>query len=244
MQSPRDKMYARYSETRPGCPVPTTPADLLSGAEVVFRRFMLPLLPPRKDARILDIGCGYGNFVYFLQREGYTGAMGVDLSAHQVEVGQRLGVLNLQHGDACDLLRERVGEFDFISAVEVLEHIPKAQVLDFLGLVHAALRPGGRLVCEVPNLGAFYSQNFFMDFTHETPFTAPSLKQVFELANFVNIRIWPMGPVAHGLKSAVRVLLWKAISGGLRFIQTVQGGPADGLRSVFTAAILASGDRP
>ena len=99
-------------------------------------------------------------------------------------------------------------------------------------------------MCEVPNLGAFYSPTFFMDFSHETPFTGPSLKMVFELANFANVRVSPMGPVVHGMKSAVRLVLWKMISGGLRFIQIVEGGPGDRLRTLFTSSILASGEKP
>ena len=44
---------------------------------------------------MLDLGCGYGEFVYFLQREGYAGAMGVDRNAQEVEVARELGVTNL-----------------------------------------------------------------------------------------------------------------------------------------------------
>jgi SAM-dependent methyltransferase len=169
--------------------------------------------------------------------------MGIDLTRQQVEIGQRLGVANLRHGDAREFLRESVARYDFISAIEVLEHIPKQEVLEFLDLVYAALRPGGRLVCVVPNLGAFYSQTFFMDFSHETAFTAPSAKQVFELANFVNVHVSPMGPVAHGVKSAIRLVLWRMICAGLRFIQIVEGGPGDRLRSLFTSSILIWGDK-
>ena len=239
-----ERMYARYSEVRPSYPVPKSLNQLLSGADVVFDKFLLPLLPPHKDAKIVDIGCGYGHFVYYLQRAGYSEAMGIDLTRRQVEVGLSLGVANLRHGEAVELLRESPAHFDFISAIEVLEHIPKPEVLGFLDLVHAALRPGGRFVCIVPNLKAFYSQTFFMDFSHETPFTGPSLKQVLELADFVDIRVLPMGPVAHGVKSAVRLLLWRLTEACLRFVQTVQGGPQDPLAGIFTAAILAVGDKP
>ncbi len=243
MSDYQHRVYARYSEVRPHYPVPTNRTELLSGADVIFRKFLVPLLPARKDAKILDIGCGYGHFVHFLQSRGYSAAMGIDLVRQQVEVGQRLGVLNLRHGDAREFLRESISQFDFISAIEVLEHIPKQDVLGFLDLIHSALRPGGRLVCKVPNLGAFYSPTFFMDFSHETPFTGPSLKMVFELANFANVRVSPIGPVAHGMKSVVRLVLWKMISGGLRFVQIVEGGPGDRLRTLFTSSILASGDK-
>jgi 2-polyprenyl-3-methyl-5-hydroxy-6-metoxy-1,4-benzoquinol methylase len=241
--SDADKMYAGYAGTRPNYRVPTQPAELLSLREPVFRKHYLPLLPVERDARILDLGCGYGEFSYFLQRHGYTNAGGVDLSDRQLEVGRSLGVWNLQCGDAAAVLAESSGEFDFISAIDVLEHIPKNQVLGLLTQIYSALRPGGRFLCQVPNLAAFYSPMFYMDFTHETPFTAPSLKQALQLAHFDDIRVLPMGPVAHGIKSAVRSVLWKGITTCLRFVQTVEGGPQDALSSIYTAAILASADK-
>ena len=44
----------------------------------------LPLLPKVTDARVLDIGCGAGEFLNFL-RNNDVSAIGVDLDAHEVE---------------------------------------------------------------------------------------------------------------------------------------------------------------
>lgn len=239
----KDKIYARYAETRPNHQAPTQPAELLSGREPIFRQLYLPLLPAGRDARILDLGCGYGEFVYFLQRSGYTNASGVDLNHRQLEVGRGLGVWNIQWGDATAVFTESRGGFDFISAIDILEHIPKNQVLALLEQVYAALSPGGRFLCQVPNMAAFYTPLFYMDFSHETPFTASSLKQALELASFVNVRVFPAGPVVHGAKSAIRSVLWKGVSACLRLIQTIEGGPHDPLCSIYTAAILATADK-
>jgi SAM-dependent methyltransferase len=244
ISSDTERLYAEYAGTRPNYRVPTQSAELLSLRETAFRKHYLPLLlPVEREARILDLGCGYGEFCYFLQRNGYMNTRGVDLSDEQLEVGRSLGVWNLECGDAAAVLAESRGEFDFISAIDVLEHLPKNNVLELLARIYSALRPGGRFVCQVPNLAAFYSPLFYMDFTHETAFTAPSLKQVLQLAGFDEIRIVPMGPVAHGIKSAVRSVLWKGITACLRFVQTVEGGPPDALCSIYTAAILAAADK-
>jgi 2-polyprenyl-3-methyl-5-hydroxy-6-metoxy-1,4-benzoquinol methylase len=243
ISSDTDRVYAGYVGTRPNYRVPTRSVELLSLREPVFRKHYLPLLPAERDARILDLGCGCGEFVYFLQRNGYTNASGVDLSDRELEVGRALGVCNLQRGEAAAVLAESRGEFDFISAIDVLEHVPKNQVLGLLEQIYSALCPGGRFVCQVPNLAAFYSPLFYMDFSHETPFTAPSLKQALQLAQFDSIRVLPVGPVAHGVKSAVRSILWKGITACLRFVQTIEGGPPDALCSIYTAAIYASADK-
>lgn len=238
-----DELYARYAATRPHRPAPARVTDLLAGREPTFRKRFAPLLPRGRDARILDLGCGYGDFLYFVQQQGYTATTGIDLDPAHVERARRLGVKNVHCADASTFL-ESAGEFDFIAAIDVLEHIPRPRVLSFLRLVRRTLAPGGRFLCQVPNLAAFHTPLYFMDFTHETPFTAPSLKQVLELAGFVNVRVYAMGPVAHSLRSTVRLLLWRAVVAGLRAIQTIEGGPRDELSSIFTAAIAAVAERP
>jgi SAM-dependent methyltransferase len=243
-KSATDLIYSRYAETRPNHPSPTQARELLSGCEPVFSKLYLPLLPEKKDARILDLGCGYGEFVYFLQRKGYTNVRGVDLNDTQLEVGRSLGVRNIERGDATSVLSESGEWFDVISAIDFLEHVPKNQILGVLEQVHASLRPGGCFVCQVPNLSAFYNPLFYMDFSHETPFTASSIKQALELAGFVNVRVFPMGPIIHGARSAVRFVLWKGIAACFRLIQTIEGGPAGPLRSIYSAAILAASDKP
>jgi len=236
-------MWARYSEVRPHGAPPSRTQDLLAGGASVPRQRFLHLLPTRKDAAILDIGCGYGKFLYFLQHEGYTETRGIDLNPRQLEVARTLGVRNVECREGMEFLGNAAHQFDLISAIDVLEHVRKDQVLEFLDRVHAALRPGGRFLCQVPNLAAFYKPVYFMDFSHETPFTASSLKQVLQLANFQNVCVFPMGPVAHGVKSGLRCLVWKAITAGLRLIQTIEGGPLDSLDGIYTAAILAAADK-
>lgn len=239
-----ERMYAAYSRVRPRHIVPTR-SEHLSGSRVhVFRKDFAPFLPTRKDAAILDLGCGYGEFLHFLQKRGYSETTGIDLSAEQVEIARDLGVRNVHCREGIDFLRGSVGQFDFISAIDVLEHVPKDSVFPLLDLIYNALRPGGRFLCQVPNLAAFYTPLFYMDFSHETPFTATSLKQALDLTHFANVRVFPMGPIAHGLISATRLVLWKVIAAALRGIQMVEGGSSDSLSSIFTAAIFAVGDKP
>lgn len=38
------------------------------------------ILPDDKEAKIIDIACGAGHFLYFLQSQGYANASGIDLS--------------------------------------------------------------------------------------------------------------------------------------------------------------------
>jgi 2-polyprenyl-3-methyl-5-hydroxy-6-metoxy-1,4-benzoquinol methylase len=232
-----ENIYTRYAETRPGEEI-SQPQQLLI-REPVFRKFFAPVLPCDRRAKILDVGCGYGEFLCFLQRMGYTQTLGIDLDSKELQIARSRGAGNLRQAEILSALADYRGEFDVISALDVLEHVPKPRVLEFLKLALGALRPGGTFICQVPNLAAFYSPLYYMDFTHETPFTAMSLKQALEMAEFKDVKVHGMGPVAHGLKSAIRAGLWWAISSGIRFIQFVESARRDPLAGIYTAAIYA-----
>ena len=238
-----ERMYSRYSEVRPGRPLAGRPANLLPNREAVFRKLFLPSVPASKNARILDVGCGYGEFLHFLQLEGYTATKGIDLNEGELHVGRMLGVENLERAESLEFLRHSREEFDFISAIDVMEHVPKDKVLEFLDLIYASLHPGATFLCQVPNAAAFCVSYTYGDFSHETPFTASSLQQVLELANFVDIGVFPCGPVIHGVKSAVRFVLWKFIVAGLKFVQIVEAGGTNPLSSIFSGAMFAVAKR-
>ncbi len=73
--------------------------------------------------------------------------MGIDHVQKQVEVDESLEVLNLRHGDAREFLRESNSQFDFISAVEVLELSPKIKFFTSLKQVNLQdirVTPGDR----------------------------------------------------------------------------------------------------
>ena len=63
------------------------------------------------------------------------------------------------------------------------------------------------------------------------------------MTGFVNVRVGGVRPVVHGVKSAVRFVLWELIEAGLSFIQLVEQGPTNDLCRIFTASIFAVGDK-
>ena len=61
-------------------------------------------LPEDKGAAILDVGCGRGEFLRFLQVEGYVNCEGIDLAEEQVEQSKRWN-LPVRCEDALDYLK-------------------------------------------------------------------------------------------------------------------------------------------
>ena len=76
-----------------------------------------------------------------------------------------------------------------------------------------ALVPGGVFVARVPNaVSPFGGHIRYGDFTHESWYTARSVRQLAAAAGFGSVTVLPCPPIAHGLVSAARAALWQPIS--------------------------------
>lgn len=91
------------------------------------------LLP--SGGRWLDFGCGPGGLVAFARQRGMD-AVGFE-EGRGAEAGRSRGIQIL----SADQLKTEEGKFDFVSAIEVMEHT--ADPLAALRLVRSALKPGG-----------------------------------------------------------------------------------------------------
>lgn len=207
----RHHLYDRYLSTHFGSLHPPSPATL-ERERRVWREYFVLFLPADKGARLADLGCGYGSFLYFLRAEGYGNAWGVDVSPEQIETARNLGISNVVQGDCGEFLERHPGEFDCLTAFDLLEHLPKNETLSLLQAAHRALKPGGRLILRTPNAdGPFGAKILYSDFTHEQAFTPRSIRQVLAAAGFSEIEVHPEGPRVHGLISGARWAAWKCI---------------------------------
>jgi 2-polyprenyl-3-methyl-5-hydroxy-6-metoxy-1,4-benzoquinol methylase len=165
----------------------------------------------------VDVGCGHGALVHFAREAGYADVTGVDGSREQVEAAAGLGIAGVSQGgvletlDACE-----AGSVDVITAFDVLEHFSKEHIPTLVDAVLRALKPGGRWIIHVPNGDSpFFGSVYWGDLTHEVAFTRDSLAHLLLASGFSDVRSYEDRPVAHGLKSAVRAVLWTVVRGVL-----------------------------
>jgi cyclopropane fatty-acyl-phospholipid synthase-like methyltransferase len=155
--------------------------------------------------------------------------VGIDRSPAQVTTAQRLRVEGVKKGDLLEAVRSLPSQSqDVVIAFDVIEHLTKEELLDCADHVYRILRPGGRWIIHAPNgESPFAGRIRYGDFTHELAFTRTSLTQLLLASRFTHVACYEDSPVPHGIKSAVRWLLWKAIRGGLRLYLAVETGAGD-----------------
>jgi O-antigen chain-terminating methyltransferase len=123
-----------------------------------------------QDARVLDIGCGRGEWLELLRENGYS-AKGIDMNRIMVEQCRDRG-LDVVEYEALLFLREQAsGIFSVVTGLHIIEHLPLPVLIQLLDEVLRVLRPGGLAIFETPNpenmiVGATF---FHIDPTHGNP---------------------------------------------------------------------------
>lgn len=216
--------------------------EAFENQRVAFRSYYGRYLPKDKKAGILDIGCGYGSFLYHLQKEGYTNAAGVDISPEQVALARELGVKSIECADLIEYLKKKNKEFECITAFDVVEHFKKEELLTLLDAIYSALKPGGVFIMQSPNAdGPFGSRYRYWDFTHEVAFTKTSVNQVLSAVGFNDVEVCGPGPVIHGVVSGIRWVIWKVLLLTMQLYLLVETGTFTG--HILTQNLIAVGKK-
>lgn len=145
---------------------------------------------------ILDVGCGSGSYVWFLQQRGYD-VYGLDISPQPFRKGLSRSIIR---GDACHLPFKNQS-FDTVVMVNILEHVDDRK----------ALREARRVCKEnvifsVPHekeseLGDYnITYHPYVDLSHLRYYTIERVEETFQDAGLRIVEIGYEGPVnAAGL---------------------------------------------
>lgn len=223
----KDKFYAKYVSTHLSPYKGKATSDTLKGMAIVWGKIFGRFLPENKSARIIDLGCGYGSIVWWLQKSGFTSVQGIDISAEQVEIGRSLGVTNIEQADIKEFLQDKKDSYDMIFMRSIIEHFYKQDMFEILSLCYKSLKNEGRIIIQVPNAESpFGGHTRYGDFTHEIAFTATSMSQLLRVVGFNEVHSYPYGPLPYLLDpiSLLRFVLWKIIEAFYKFLLWVELG--------------------
>jgi O-antigen chain-terminating methyltransferase len=142
-----------------------------------------------KCSRVLDIGCGRGEFLEILKDHG-IGGIGVDSDPDMVGYCRSLQ-LDVTHSDAIAfLLTLEDKSLDGIFIDQVAEHLEPDYLIHLLSLCHQKLKYGHYVVLETVNplsLVSFF--NFYLDMSHKKPVHPYTLKFLLDSYHFREIEL-------------------------------------------------------
>jgi O-antigen chain-terminating methyltransferase len=144
----------------------------------------------RRGGKVLDLGCGRGEFLELLQKNGIQGA-GIDINSQMTDICLDKG-LDCRKGDILGLLAEwPEASLDGIFSSQVIEHLPSPYLIKMIDLCRLKLAPSGVLILETINPTSVFAlvQIYYLDLSHERPVHPEALKFLMESAGFEDVRI-------------------------------------------------------
>jgi 2-polyprenyl-3-methyl-5-hydroxy-6-metoxy-1,4-benzoquinol methylase len=219
--------------------IAATPGRLAQIREVLSRQ-----LPENRQAKILDFGCGDGLLLSIAEQLGYSNLYGVDVAAGLVKIAQSRTKASIEFCNGLEYLKRAADQsLDVIIAFDVIEHFTRPELLEWSRQVFRVLRPNGRLLVHVPNgASPYYGKIRWGDLTHELAYTPTSLEQLLKPLGFHRFSAWEDAPVAHGLKSTIRAVLWKIVRAWDVFRLAIETGATRG--HVLTINFFMAADKP
>ena len=229
MKNYRNKIYKYYS-TNSGKPLAPKTVESFKHQEPFLQKTIDNYFPKDKNIKILEIGCGYGVFGYFIQNNGYTNYIGIDGSQSQVNEAKRLNINNIILGDLTEYLKGiKDNSLDLLIAIDIIEHFKKEELSDLIDDFYRVLKQNGTIISHQPNAESPFGNSIrYGDFTHELAFTRSSISQIFLSSGFNYVKSYEDKPIGHGLKSLIRLFLWQLIIRPIyKFLLIVESGSVD-----------------
>lgn len=149
--------------------------------------FLYPRLARHLNGRVLDYGCGIGDFVRYR-----ANTVGVDVNEHNVDHCRKQGLDARLIDD--NQLPFTDGSFDGVVLDNVLEHIPGDRVDKVLGEIARVMKESGKIVVGVPGI-----KGFECDPDHKIFYTKESLITLFEQHGFRPMKVFFMPLAFQGL---------------------------------------------
>ncbi len=176
--------------------------DLHRGNRAEIKERQKNYLPFFKGCtRVLDIGCGRGEFLEALKETGIS-ALGIDINPAMITACRAAG-LDVEQDDGLQHLSERpAGHYDGIFCAQVVEHLTWPQILTLLKTAFEKLPDNGRLLMETinPQCLSTFSGLFYLDPTHVNPVHPLTLQFACQAVGFNAAEILYSSPIPDEMK--------------------------------------------
>ena len=177
--------------------------------------------------RIVDLGCGYGSFLFLLKSLGFKNLTGVEVSVEQVQVAKSLGLNNeIIETDIFNYFKiDEKKTVKVFVLKDVIEHLKREEIFDLFDKINQRIDPKGIVVIHVPNASGIFGMTIrYGDLTHELAFTPKSIRQLLNTFDYKKIEITEDKPIIHGMFSFFRYLIWQILTLPFRLLFLAETG--------------------
>jgi SAM-dependent methyltransferase len=131
---------------------------------MTYISFVADLVANRSPDSLLDVGCGDGRLLFEVSPYARR-TSGVDLSQRAVSFAK---IFNPNSEIKCTDVADLTGQYDVVTMIDVLEHVPDESLPNFLAAVSARLSAGGLLVVTAPTSNQPLNQKHYRHYTLES----------------------------------------------------------------------------
>ena len=150
----------------------------------------------KKGNKVLDLGCGRGEFLDLLKGK-WIDAEGIDINEQMVRICQDKG-LNCLKGDILERLAE-YGDRSLggIFSSQVIEHLPPPYLKRLLEMAFVKMEDLAPIVLETINPASVFAlvQIYHLDISHKQPIHPQALKYLLESSGFADVQIKYSAPL-------------------------------------------------
>jgi predicted TPR repeat methyltransferase len=204
-------------------------------------REYIDYLPEQKEEKVLDIGCGNGDFLLFLKSEGYLNIYGVDIDKRQIDLCREKGIRESEViTDLEKFLENKAASYAFIMMKQVMYYFGDKDIGRYLKAIRGSLKEGGTLVVEVFN-GARLTGHFIKDkdYRIKRVFTEHSLRAILEDNGFGVIKLSGTTLPLNSLKRVLWAVLQHTWAITLKCIYFLERGPDRLNPKIFSKCLIA-----
>lgn len=151
------------------------------------------LASDHKFRKILDVGCGTGRLIKFLNQNGFN-AQGCDFATEAIKTAKTINGNSIIKKASAISLPYKTGSFDLVTSISVIEHLKQKEAAKFLNEAKRVLKPSGYIFIITPNFSSPFRYLLgkrwfaYSDPTHINFFTPKSIKVLLTNCGYKNIK--------------------------------------------------------
>ncbi len=163
---------------------------ILDWQKDMLRFFKRLSIPKDESIRIVDIGCGVANLIFFVKKQGYKNVFGVDISKSALKNTKKFYKSLIVSRCDCKRICIKTESINVCFMSQLLEHLNKQESMETLKEIRRILKPNGLFISSHPLSSIFsrFIRKPKTDETHVQHFLLPEflkiIRNYFEVSDY------------------------------------------------------------